>query len=321
MFRKVLVTGAGGFIGSNLVQALIKRGDKVHILTRPGSARWRLADTIKHVKIYPVQTFNERSIFNILKKAKLEVVFHLSHYGGNPNQNDEAMVRKVNIDITSALFNACAKIDSIESIIHSGSSSEYGSKNKPMREDMVLEPNTAYGCAKAWSTLYGQYLAREKNIPITTLRLFSVFGYWEHLPRFMPSVILAGLRGHPPQVSDPKIVRDFIFIDDVIRALIMASEKKPVGEIINIGYGKQMELGKAVDIILKNLKSKMGVKWGIGGRSFDKTNAIWQADISKAKKILGWKPKFTQEEGIIKTIKWFNDNQKLYEKVKSQTTR
>src|SRR3989338_5861428 len=312
MFRKVLVTGAGGFIGSNLVQALIKRGDKVHILTRPGSARWRLADTIKHVKIYPVQTFNERSIFNILKKAKLEVVFHLSHYGGNPNQNDEAMVRKVNIDITSALFNACAKIDSIESIIHSGSSSEYGSKNKPMREDMVLEPNTAYGCAKAWATLYGQYLAREKNIPITTLRLFSVFGPWESPPRFMPSVILSCLRCVAPKITNPLLVRDFIFIDDVVRACILTADNPHPGEIINIGFGRQMTFRRAVDTILKSTGARVKIEVGGVGRSFDKTVIVWQADISKAKKLLGWQPQFSQEEGIIKTVEWFNENKNLY---------
>ncbi len=103
-----------------------------------------------------------------------------------------------------------------------------------------------------------------------------------------------------------------IFVDDVVRAFILAADKRCIGEVINIGFGQQMTLNQVVEIILKHTEAKITIKTGLVGRSFDQTNRMWQADISKAKKILNWNPKFSQEEGIIKTIKWFYENKNLY---------
>jgi nucleoside-diphosphate-sugar epimerase len=223
------------------------------------------------------------------------------------------MVRKVVIEGTAAVFDACAKVDSIKSVVNAGSSSEYGIKSTAMHEEMRLEPNTIYGCAKTWATLYGQYLTHEKKVPITTLRLFSVFGPWEVPPRFMPSVILSCLRGIPPKLSNLQTVRDFVFVDDVVSALLTAADNPCPGEVINIGFGRQMTLKEAADIIIEHTGAKkIKIETGIVGRNFDRKNICWQADISKAKKLLGWRPKYSQEKGIIKTIKWFYENQKFY---------
>ena len=120
------------------------------------------------------------------------------------------------------------------------------------------------------------------------------------------------MRGAAPQITNPLLVRDFTFIDDVVKACILTADNPYPGEIINISFGCQMTFRKAAEIILKHTGAKVSVETGGIGRSFDQTNAIWQADISKAKNLLGWKPEFSQEEGIIKTIKWFNENQNLY---------
>ena len=241
-----------------------------------------------------------------------ELVFHLAHFGGNAGENDSELIQKVVIGGTRALFEACGKVNSVKSVVNMGTSSEYGVRNSIMKEKMVLEPNTPYGCAKAWATLYGQYLAREKNIPITTLRPFTAFGPWESPPRFMPSVILSCLRGVAPKITNPLLVRDFIFIDDVVRACILTADNPHPGEIINIGFGRQMTFRRAVDTILKSTGARVKIEVGGVGRSFDKTGIVWQADISKAKKLLGWQPQFSQEEGIIKTVEWFNENKNLY---------
>ncbi|MEK7217476.1 MAG: NAD-dependent epimerase/dehydratase family protein [Patescibacteria group bacterium] len=312
MSKKVLISGASGFIGANLVRALLVRGDEVHVLSRPDSFRWRLDQIKKKLKFHNIQISDKESVLRIVKDVQPEQVFHLAHFGGNAGENDFGLIQKVVIGGTGALFEACGKVNSVKSIVNVGSSSEYGAKQSIMKEKMLLEPNTPYGCAKAWATLYGQYLASEKNIPITTLRLFSVFGPWESPPRFMPSVILSCLRGVAPKVTNPLLVRDFIFVDDVVRACLLVADNPHPGEVINIGFGRQMTLGEATDIVLKNMGAGVSIEIGGEGRSYDKTDVVWQADISKAKKLLGWKPEFTQKEAIIKTIKWFNENKNLY---------
>jgi len=308
-----LVTGAGGFIGANLVRELLKRGDEVHIISRPESIQWRLTQVADKLRPHNVELNDSEAVLKMVDKIQPEQVFHLAQYGWNSNENDSVMLRKVIIEGSGALFDACTKVKSVKMVINAGSSSEYGAKSAVMEEEMIPQPNTPYGCAKAWVTLYGQHLAREKNVPITTLRLFSVFGPWDAAMHIVPASILACLRSTVLNISDPNAVRDFVFVDDVVRAFLLTAEKKCVGEVINIGFSRQMTLSQMVETILKHTGAKIKVKTGSIGRSFDQPNAMWQANISKAKRILNWNPKFSQEEGIIKTIKWFYENKSLYQ--------
>lgn len=316
MNKNVLVTGAGGFIGVNLINALLKRGDEVHVLRRPNNKQTRLTGVKKKIKSHTIDISNDADVLKLVRKIKPKQVFHLAHYGGNPKENDSIELRKVIIDGTRAIFNACAQVESIKAVVHTGSSSEYGTKLFPMREDMLLEPSIPYGCAKAWATLYGQHLAREKNVPIVTLRLFSVFGPWEMGTRFIPAAILACLNEAVFKLSNPKTVRDFVFVEDVVRAILMAAKNTCTGEVINIGSGRQTSLKKTADLIFKNTEKKPShVKMGSSGRSFDRANVVWKANISKAKKLLNWQPKFSLEEGITQTIKWINENEKFYKTI------
>lgn len=312
MGKRVFITGAGGFIGANLVRALLKRGDEVHILRRPESFLWRLKEVNKKLLAHNIELSDSGQVLKLLKDIQPEQVYHLAQYGCNPGENDPDQVRKVIIQGTGALFDACAQVPSVKGIVNIGSALEYGNRSVIMKEEMRLEPTTPYGCAKAWTTHYGQHLARQSNVPIVTLRPFFVFGPWQPIERFMPAVILSSLRGQKPQISNPNIGRDFIFVEDVVRAMMLAGDKHPAGAVINIGAGKEMTLKKAADIILKETGSKIKIETGVAGRIFDKPSSKWQADISQAKKLIGWKPKFSQKEGIIKTIKWFNENQNLY---------
>lgn len=312
MAKKVLLTGTGGFIGANLARALLARGDQVHILSRPKSVLWRLSQIKQKLKRHNVEIDDRPGILKLIKTIQPEQVFHLAQYGCNPGEDNQAMIQKVMIAGTAAIFDACIEIPTVKAILNVGSFLEYGEKNTVIKENMLLQPSTSYGCAKAWATHYGQLLARDKHVPITTLRPTFVFGPWQPRTRFIPSVILSCLSDKPIQISNPKTVRDFIYVDDIVRAFILAADNPCPGEVINIGFGRQMSLKEASEIILKHTKAKVEIETGIIGRSFDKPNAVWQADISKAKKLLGWKPEFSQKEAIIKTIKWFDENKNFY---------
>ncbi|KKW19682.1 MAG: dTDP-glucose 4,6-dehydratase [Parcubacteria group bacterium GW2011_GWA2_51_10] len=304
-----LVTGAGGFIGANLVRALSARGDKVHACVRSASDSWRLRGIEDSIILHEADVSSREDIERVVLESKPELVFHLAHYGGNRGQNDGEAIRRVIIDGTAHLYEACMRAGTLKAIVHAGTSSEYGAKKDAMREDMVLEPDTEYGVAKAWATLFGEHLRREKGVPITTLRFFSVYGPYEAPTRFFPAVILSLLAGMPPSLSNPSTVRDFVHVDDVINAFLLVPEKE--AGIYNIGTGLSISLESALSIIQRELGSDMNVTWGnMEGRSFD--SPLWQADIEKAREVLGWKPKSTLEEGVRKTVAWFKEHRDLY---------
>lgn len=310
-----LVTGANGFVGANLVHALLSRGYTVHAIVRPDSNVWRLENVIEQITLHKSEITDAEKIQKIIQKILPNYVFHTVHYGGNSGQTDTEKVRKVIIEGTAILYDACLKVKTIKSIVNTGSSSEYGSKEEPMEENMSLEPNTEYAVAKVWATYYGRHLAREKNLPIITARLFNVYGLYEHRNRFMTEVILACLKGEQPVLTNPKTKRDFIFVCDVVDALINISNNGKPGEIYNVGTGKESSLEEAVKLIIKYTGYKNVLKWGtMDDRKFDTIH--WRADISHTKNILGWEAKYDLEEGIKETVSWFRENLSLYDNLK-----
>ena len=197
----------------------------------------------------------------MVTKVTPDRVYHLVHYGGNRGQGDGAEVRRTIIEGTACLYAACQKVPTIKSIVNAGSSSEYGAKKDAMREDMLPEPNIEYGIAKLWATLYGEYLRREKGMPITTLRIFSAYGPYEAGARLFPGVTMSLMEGKSPKLSDPNSVRDFIYVDDIVRAFITATEK-PHG-VYNIGTGVQSSLREVVKLLCSELGSTIELTWGL----------------------------------------------------------
>ncbi len=312
MNKKILVTGATGFIGANLVRALIARGDEVHVIARKeSSGMWRLSDIFLKIIIHDVDLSNAIATKSLVDQVQPEQVFHLAHYGGNRGQNDESLVRKVIIDGSASVFEACALNPCVKSIVNAGSSSEYGSKIDIMSEDMTLEPNTGYGTAKAWVTLYGQHLAREKKVPITTLRFFSVYGPYEARTRLIPAATLAFLNDNALALSNPETTRDFIHVDDVVSAMLLVSEKQIIGEVFNIGSGVETTLKEMVNVLQEQTGSEKKLEWGnLESRSFD--GIRWQANLEHTKRVLGWHPSISLVEGARKTVEWIRDNKHLY---------
>lgn len=313
MGRIVLITGASGFIGTNIVRACIQRGDVVHVILRGKLEHyWRLKDLCEKITTHIADITDANAVKSIVHSVQPQQIFHLCHYGGNRGQDDQSLVRKVIIDGSVALFDACIGVTSVESIINAGSSSEYGTKKIAMHEDMKLEPSSDYGLAKAWVSLYGQHLAREKSIPITTLRLFSVYGPYEAPPRLIPNVILAFLRSTDLQLSNSDTTRDFVYIDDVVRAMLFFAEKKQHGDIFNIGTGRETTLKEMVQLLQKECGSLGHLVWG-GMRGRTNDGIKWQADVNYTADVGGWSPNFSLEEGARLSVDWFRKNLNLYE--------
>ncbi|MFA6322244.1 MAG: NAD-dependent epimerase/dehydratase family protein [Candidatus Buchananbacteria bacterium] len=313
MAKTVLITGATGFVGAYLANKIAKN-DNVHIIIRRNSDTWRLNSIIKNLNTHYADLTNPIDVDVAIQAINPEIIYHFAAYGTAASQNDFQQIIKANTLGTFNLFQACKKIN-FPIFINTGSSSEYGKKNKLMQEADLLEPNTGYGIAKASQTLLAQHFGRENDLPIVTLRFFSVYGPYESPTKLMPRLITACQNHHDLTLTSPDSAHDFVFVDDVVKACISAANTSGLnGEIINIGSGKQTSLREVVDTV-KALTRADDIKenWGaIPDPTYD--SKTWVADITKAKRLLDWQPNYNLVQGLAETINWFNNNQKTMEK-------
>jgi len=311
--NKILITGATGFIGSNLVKELIlDKNNEVNIILRKSSNIWRIKDIITKVKIiYCDITINDQ-VKKIIEEILPNTVYHCATYGGFPNEEDFDKIIQTNIISTINLINNC-NYKELKAFINLSSSSEYGIKNEPMIESAELNPTNSYGLSKVVSTSYASKYGKINNMPIITFRLFSPFGYYESKSRLFPSLFLSVIEDKSPKLASPDSSRDFIFIKDVINLLIYSTEfaKKYKGEVFNIGTGKQYSVKEIADIVIKSSEKTITPEYNIvKERSFD--NNYWIADMNKTFKAFNWKPQYSIEKSIGLMLEWFKDNKGAY---------
>jgi nucleoside-diphosphate-sugar epimerase len=309
--EKVFITGASGFIGSNLTRRSLDKGAEVFINIRKTSDIWRIRDILDEVNIIPVDITEYDKLKDSLKEIRPDIIFHTATYGGSGEQKNTEKIVETNIIGTVNLVRSCRDIN-VNLFVNTGSSSEYGIKDTAMTESCLLEPVTEYGASKAAATLYCQTIAVTENLPIVTLRLFSPYGRYEQKSRLVPSVVLAVLQKINPRIASRQFVRDFIFIDDVLDAYEAVIDiKNTSGKIFNIGSGQQHSVGETVDLIIGLIGN--AVTYEIGMPQVWKNEPLfWQADIQRAKSELDWEPKYSLGKGLAATIDWFTVNKGLY---------
>lgn len=311
--KKILVTGGTGFIGANLVRRLVKIGHRPTVLVRKESNFWRLKNIISKVDLLETDILNSERLQKDIDIVGPNYIYHLAVYGTyQGTQKDLRKTFETNIFGTINLLNAGYNAG-IEYFVNTGSSSEYGLKETSMNENNILSPVNYYGVTKATTTLVTSTFSMQNKLPAVTLRLFSPYGYYEDKNRFVPTVIMAGIKNEEIELSDPSFVRDFIFIDDVVDAYIYFLDgNKYYGEVFNVGSGKQTKLGDFVNILEKEIGKKIKIKWS-GHKSNQFEPKKWQADISKARKELRWKPTTLLKKGLKKTDQWLLANRYFYE--------
>jgi nucleoside-diphosphate-sugar epimerase len=309
--KTILITGVTGFVGSNLLRRLLKSSADLHIITRESSNPWRIGDIINDVKQYTPDLSDFDDVKKVLHEINPDIIYHLATYGGNPLEDKFRRIIESNFFGTVNLINAC-KETGFDLFVNTGSSSEYGIKTVPMKENDVPEPRNNYGISKIASTLYCQSIAFNEKLPIVTLRLFSPYGDFEDSSRLIPSVILSCLRRKNPEISSPEFVRDFIYIEDVIDLYEQLPDADIIsGNIFNVGSGKQHTVGEVVDTIINITGNDVKPMVGLPQRWPNEPN-IWQADMSKTLKALNWAPKYDLNAGLTKSVDWFEKHQHLY---------
>lgn len=311
--KRVLITGASGFVGSNLARHLIGLGHEVYLFVKPTSDTWRI-DTIKgHTHYRYAIDLKDKGMVDFIRKIKPQWIFHLAAHGGYSWETDSTEMVESNLLATINLVEACLSTG-FEAFVNTGSSSEYGFKDCASKENDFLEPNSVYAVTKAASTMYCDYIAKKYDRNIKTLRLYSVYGPYENKDRLVPQLILRGMKNkYPRSLVNPGVSRDFIYIDDVVKAYLLAAQSEKVG-IYNVGTGVSIRMEEAVwaaEMVI-GIDTCDSPKWGsMPDRDWD--TDIWVANNRKIRTELGWRPEYSFEEGLKKTLEWFKNNNEIVE--------
>lgn len=296
------------------MRRLISNKEDISVLVRKDANLWRLKNVLNKIPIYECDIL-DRQLKDVVKKINPDYIFHFASYGVFSSQNDINKIIDINIKGTINLMQAAKEID-CKLLVNAGSATEYGIKDIPLKEDQIILPVfNDYAVAKAATTLFLQKEAVRYNLPFITLRIFTPYGPYEDKNRLIPYIICNALKNDPIKLTNPANVRDFIFVEDLIDAYLRAihSQVRP-GEIINIGSGQQHSIQEVVDTTLSIVSSNSEIVW----RSAEiKTKEIepkmWIADISKARKILNWKPSYTLKMGISQTVDFIKKNKTSYD--------
>jgi UDP-glucuronate 4-epimerase len=316
MKQNILVTGAAGFIGSHLVERLLKEGfnvtgiDNFDPFYDKSIKQKNISEAIKNnnFKFIELDIRNYKGLFEKLND-QYDAIAHIAAKAGvRPSINDPIEYQEVNLYGTQNLLEF-AKHKGIKQFVFTSSSSVYGiNKNVPWKEsDHVLLPISPYASSKVSAELLGHVYSIIHNIRFIGLRLFTVYGPRQRPDLAIHKFVKLALNDLPiPFYGDGTTSRDYTYVDDIVNGITKGLKyNASMYEIINLGNHHAITLSKLVDVIEKGINKKIILE-KLQKQPGDVDNTY--ADIKLAKKILGWEPSVTLKEGINKFVDWFIHN-------------
>src|SRR5579871_1775185 len=303
-----LVTGATGFLGSHLVRALVRAGADVHLIVRTSSHPDRLAD-LSDVPRTTIDDWSSEALTSCLRAVRPDVVFHLAGHTGTRRSMETssgagsfADAFEANTTQTLRLMLAVADAHPTARIVRTGGLAEYGIAPVPFHEDQREAPVSPYGVTQLAATHLGQTLYRDRGLAVTTIRPALTYGPDQSPGFLIPAVIDACMNHRPFTLRSPHHTRDFVYVDDVIDALMRAGTAPHVaGEIMNAGSGREIRIGDVADLIVRLSHADIELRSDtVSTDPADLARLVY--DSRKAAKALGWTATTTLEAGLSKTI-------------------
>ena len=308
---RCLVTGGAGFIGSHLAHALVEKGWDVRILDNFSTGKPQNMDGFRDRV-----DFVEGSITD-METAKrccdgVEVVFHQAALASVPRSVEDPLTSNFhNVDGTLTMLMA-ARDAGVKRFVYAASSSAYGdSEALPKREDMPYGPLSPYAVNKYVGELYLKVFDRLYGLSTVGLRYFNVFGPRQdpksQYAAVIPIFITRMLRGEKPLINgDGSFSRDFTFIANVVHANICAATAEDTGgRTVNVACGDRFSLNELVRHINTHAGTSIEPEYG-PVRAGDVPHS--QADITLARRVLGYEPQVSFEEGLARTVAWYREN-------------
>ncbi|MDD5593716.1 MAG: SDR family NAD(P)-dependent oxidoreductase [Candidatus Margulisbacteria bacterium] len=317
--KKVLVTGAGGFIGSNLVEELVKSGVRVKALVHYNSSNdWGNIEALPKPIRDELEIFagDIRDAFAMQQCVKgCSVVFHLAALIGIPYSYvaPEAYV-DTNIKGTLNMLQA-ALANNVEKFVQTSTSETYGTAiYTPIDEKHPLQGQSPYSASKIGADKIAESYHLSFGLPVATIRPFNTYGIRQSARAVIPTIIAQALTKDKIKLGSLTPVRDLTFVKDTVRGFIKIAEAdSSVGEVINIGSGFGITIKELVDKILAIVGQQVEVVCD-EARVRPEKSEVRQliADNRKAGKLVGWQPGLSLEAGLGQTVEWLRENIKSY---------
>ena len=301
--NKILVSGGFGFIGTNLINHLLKKGFEIGVIDFVNNNKFK--NITKYIGDISDYDFVNKTILDF----QPNIVFHLAGFKHRSvNVKDIRLSLESNLIGSLNIYESLLSLPNLKSVVTLGTADEYGTKTPFFEESSVEKPISPYGFSKLCATKLAIYFYQNYNLPISVLRPTIAYGPNQGLDMFIPALINSLIREKKFEMTPGNQKRDFIFISDLIDVMFKVSQNNKLkGEILNVGSGKSIMLKDVAMIIASYLKKENLLE--IGSIPYRKNEVMdYNASIFKLNKKLCWQPKVNFEQGIDMTIKFFKEN-------------
>jgi dTDP-glucose 4,6-dehydratase len=316
--KRVLVTGAGGFIGSHLTDALVSKGAEVSVFIKWDSgsgSRPQLIDNLQQsigkIKNILKGDLASEDAIKTIKANSPEIIFHLAAEAYVNYSFDHPLeVLKANLLGTLNVLHAAMDLKEVQQVVCTSSSEVYGTAQKESIDEMhPLNPTSPYAASKAAADRYCYAYWKTYGLPVAIIRPFNTYGP-RHTYDVIPKFIDLALRNEPLTIyGSGEQSRDFTYVSDMVEAfMLMGSRKEAIGQAVNFGNGRDYSINFIAEKIKELSKSKSKIVH-VEKRLAEVQRLI--CDYGLAKKLFGWKPMVSIEEGLHKNIEWTKKQQGL----------
>lgn len=316
---KVLVTGAGGFIGSHLTEALVRAGAKVRAFVRynsrgdPGLLRMLDPQLLSQVELIPGDLKDEDAVRQAVKTCSL--VFHLGAYISIPySYKHPVEVITSNIMGTLNTLLSCRDLG-VERLIHTSSSEVYGTALRvPIDESHPLQGQSPYSASKIGADKLVESFYCSYNLPVVTIRPFNTYGPRQTARGVIPTIISQALTSKVIKLGNLDTTRDFTYVTDTVSGFLRAAVVENVlGETYNLGTGEEIRIGDLAHKIAQIIGTEVEIQQEVLRMRPEKSEVLQLiSDNSRARQGLGWKPEVSLDDGLERTIDWIRQNLDQY---------
>lgn len=306
----IVIFGAGGFIGINLLKSLLLYRKDVFGISQDHTNNWRFAAAkVPPANIVSCDINDFTQLLEQIDHLKPQTIFNLAAYGAYSKQKEYKKIYYTNFNSSVDIIEIL-KQRGFSAYLQAGSSSEYGLNSAGPSEKEELIPNSHYAVSKAavWHAI--KYYRQVEKLPVAHLRIYSAYGPWEEPDRLVPVLISHARRKLFPPLVQPEVSRDFIYITDITSAFIsaasMLSENNFPDKPLNIGTGKKTSIRELALLVKKIAGISAKPKFGsMKNRNWDVQD--WYANIRNTEEVLNWSPVMDLNSGLSKVIAWQNE--------------